>query len=235
MFSLIKNICLYFEQSCSLCDTPALSSIPLCKECYQDLPWIEHCCFRCGIPIYSHNRQCGECLNNPPYFASTQVAFEYAFPVNAAITQLKHEHALHHAAWLASCLYDKLQKRPQAWPQAIIPVPLHHSRLLQRGFNQSLVIGEQLSQLTQIPLLANKLIKTKHTSTQFSLDASHRRQNLHNAFRYNGPILEHVTVIDDVMTTGSTLNEISRTLKDAGIKRIDLWVVARTPKPKQHI
>ncbi len=234
MFSIIKNICTNFIQSCSLCGAPTRTENALCKGCFNDLPWIKHACYRCNLPLAGHERLCPECTQHPPHFSSTQAAFVYRFPINAAINELKHKQGLQHATWLADCLYQKISKRPQAWPQAIIPVPLHRSRLLKRGFNQSLLLAQHLSQKTTIPLLANQLKKVKATENQFSLDAHHRHANLTQAFTYIGPQLDQIVVVDDVMTTGSTLNEISKTLLDHGVKRVDVWVIARTPKPDAH-
>jgi ComF family protein len=233
MFTLFKNICTKFNQNCSICHSKALSDLALCKNCFDDLPWITSACHICALPLTSTDtpRICGQCLSNPPVFSSTQAVFLYRFPINAIIPKIKHHHGIHHTSWLANCLLKRLLQRPQAWPQAIIPVPIHSLRLIGRGFNQSSLIARYLSQHLQIPLLLNNLQKIKRTPSQSTLSARDRKTNLHQAFSYQGPCLNHVAVVDDVVTTGTTINEVSNALRAAGIQRIDIWVIARTPSP----
>lgn len=232
MFSLFKNICAIFNQKCALCSKKTAANALLCPECLTDLPWLRSACHICALPLTVTNTHiCGQCLKIPPPFASTQAVFLYRFPISAIIPKIKHQSGLHHSAWLADCLLEHLLKRPQAWPDAIIPVPVHTFRLLSRGYNQSTVIARHLSQQLQIPLLLNQLRKNKRTKSQSSLTAQQRRTNLQHAFSYHGPQLRHIALVDDVVTTGTTIKEISTILRSAGIERVDIWVVARTPSP----
>lgn len=233
MFTLFKNICTKINQNCALCHSKATSDIALCKNCHEDLPWLTSACHICALPLTATGapRICGECLKNPPSFSSTQAVFLYRFPINAIIPKIKHHHGLHHTTWLASCLLSRLLEQPQAWPQAIIPVPIHSLRLISRGFNQSSLIARYLSKHLKIPLLLNNLQKIKRTKSQSTLSARQRKTNLQHAFTYNGPNLRHVALVDDVVTTGTTIKEISNVLRLAGIQRIDVWVIARTPAP----
>ncbi|WP_293267666.1 ComF family protein [Neptunomonas sp.] len=233
MFSLIKNICTKIDQNCALCHSKASSELALCKNCYNDLPWLTSACHICALPLIPTNtpRICGQCLKSPPTYSSTQAVFLYRFPINAIIPKIKHHHGLHHTSWLASCLLNRLLKQPQAWPDAIIPVPIHSFRLISRGFNQSSLIARHLSQHLKIPLVLNHLKKIKRTKSQSTLSAQDRKTNLQNAFSYQGPSYNHIALVDDVVTTGTTVKEISDVLRLAGIQRIDIWVIARTPAP----
>ena len=233
MFSIFKNICSKFRQNCVLCDKKTAHKAFLCSECTDDLPWLGSACHICALPLSTSNTPhiCGQCLKIPPPFASIQAAFIYRFPISAIIPKIKNQQGLHHTAWLADCLLKRLLERPQAWPDAIIPVPIHSLRLISRGFNQSSVIAHHLSEHLKIPLLLNQLQKNKRTPSQSTLTAKQRRNNLQHAFTYFGPPIRHVALVDDVVTTGTTIKEISITLRNAGIQRIDIWVIARTPAP----
>ncbi|SIS48140.1 ComF family protein [Neptunomonas antarctica] len=248
MLAIFKNICTNNKHKCALCGESTHISHPLCENCLNDLPWLATACYVCALPLSSETLNieargleqtdskqkpliCGQCIKEPPAFSNTQAAFYYRFPISAIIPKIKHHHGLHHTTWLAQCLLKRLLDRPQAWPEAIIPVPVHPFRLMSRGFNQSTMIARYLSQQLKIPLLLNRLQKIKHTKSQSRLTAKQRRANLDNAFSYNGPILRHVVLIDDVVTTGTTIKEISKILKNSGIERVDIWVIARTPAP----
>ena len=232
MFSLFKNICSKINHKCILCSKSMRSEEFLCPGCMEDLPWLNSACHICALPLTTTDTHiCGQCLKTPPPFASTQAVFLYRFPISSIIPKIKHQAGLHHAAWLADCLLQRLLKRPQAWPDAIIPVPIHAFRLMGRGFNQSTVIARHLSQQLKIPLLLNQLTKKRRTQSQSSLTAKQRRTNLQHAFSYHGPLIRHIALVDDVVTTGTTIKEICITLRHAGIERIDIWVIARTPSP----
>ncbi|MGH8182728.1 MAG: ComF family protein [Rhodanobacteraceae bacterium] len=126
--------------------------------------------------------------------------------------------------WLAS-------RTPTDLPQAIIPVPLHCSRLRRRGYNQALELARPLARHFRIPLLRDALRRTRATGAQTELTAIQRRRNVRGAFAatFDGAIPEHVALLDDVFTTGATLAECVRVLKRAGAARVDVWALARAP------
>jgi ComF family protein len=116
-------------------------------------------------------------------------------------------------------------------PQALVPVPLHVSRLRQRGFNQSIELFLPVARAMGIPLLREVVIRHRATSSQVGLSRSQRRRNLRGAFVVRESLPEHVAIVDDVVTTGTTVNELARVLRRAGVERIDVWSVARADEP----
>ena len=127
-------------------------------------------------------------------------------------------------SWIAS-------SSPIDLPQAIVPVPLHRSRLRRRGYNQALELAKPLAKHFRVPLLRDALQRTRATAAQTELSAIQRRRNVRRAFvaRLGGAAPEHLAVLDDVFTTGATLAECVRVLKRAGVQRVDVWALARAP------
>ena len=223
--------------SCLLCraDTPA--DQPLCKLCIKTLPIVENNCYICGLPMQeSLSQTCADCLKKPPAFDRCISAFQYAFPVNFLIQKIKHQRQIVYLPPMARQLSKVLihSYDDESWPEAVIPVPLHNRRLRQRGFDQSLLLTSQLLRhiaCTSAPETNTQLIKRhKHTPAQQSLTAAVRKKNLKSAFTVcQNTSLNHVAIIDDVVTTGATVSEIARLLKQQGVQRVDIWCLARTP------
>jgi len=113
----------------------------------------------------------------------------------------------------------------------IVPVPLHRSRLRQRGYNQALELARPLAARLGVPLAHDVLVRSRDTSAQTELDRAARRRNVRGAFHLREAIVlpDHVALFDDVMTTGATLAECARLLKRAGVRRVDAWALARAP------
>lgn len=231
MLNKRENNCININHNCYLCDQP--SSTMLCRGCQHDLPWLTHCCAVCALPLATHSSAliCGQCLRKPPDFAACQAAFHYQFPINPILPAIKQRRQLYHLNWLCAALVTRLRATPQAWPDIIMPIPSHASRLLWRGFNPPSLIARQLSSRLSIPVNVNSLRKSIATPHQMGMPAKARKRNLKNAFTYQGRRYRHVVLVDDIMTTGTTLNEAARTLHQQGIERVDCWVLARTPPP----
>lgn len=144
---------------------------------------------------------------------------------------LKFGKKLAYGRVMGELLTDQVEER---WyqnlvlPEAVIPVPLHHLRLRKRGFNQALELLWPLHKKTGIPVLADACVRIKKTSPQSQLDQSRRKRNLNSAFKVVKPIpFEHVALMDDVVTTGSTVNALTHVLKEAGVTTIDVWCMCR--------
>ena len=170
---------------------------------------------------------CGQCISSSPAFDATFAPFIYQDEIKHLITSLKFGADYKNARLLGQLLTQHLQAQAEK-PELILPVPLHKSRYRERGFNQSIEIARTVSKAMRIPIDLNSCLRQRNTTQQTALAAKQRKKNLKNAFVLKKPIsAQHVAILDDVMTTGSTVNELAKVLKKAGIKRVDVWVCAR--------
>jgi len=171
---------------------------------------------------------CGQCLREPPHFDATNAALDYGFPVDGLVQELKYGARLPLAA-LFGDLIGNAMKPGMGTVDLIVPMPLHPARLRERGFNQAAEIARRLSALTGIPRRMDGIRRTVDTPPQAGLHIKQRRANIRGAFACDTPLAGmSVAVVDDVMTTGSTLDEFAKTLKAAGALRVENWVAART-------
>ena len=205
----------------------------LCDPCRQDLPWNDAPCRLCGIPLQGDSDGvCGPCLARPPVFERTVSPLLYEFPVRELIQQFKFRRNLAAGRALAGLFSGHLLKARVEIPDRLVPVPLHGFRLFNRGFNQAFDLARQIGRELDIPLLEYSLRRTRRTRAQAGLDAGERRKNLRGAFTWHGRPLSgmHVALVDDVMTTGTTVKECAGILRKAGVMRVDIWVIARAAK-----
>ncbi len=211
------------------------ASLDLCAACQNDLRRNSSCCFQCGIPLSvaatDPSTRCGDCLKNPPAYTHICVPYIYQWPLDRLIQVFKFQGNLAVGKVLASLLSQAIQDEPKPTAEVIIPIPLHPSRLEERGFNQATLLAADLASSLQLQLIEDLLIRQKPSQPQAGLDARSREKNIKGVFaiQQGKSIPSSVTLVDDVMTTGSTLNEAARILIDAGVKTVDCWVVARTP------
>lgn len=217
---------------CLLCGDPGAEGRDLCRPCAAALPYNRTACPRCAVPLATETPQlCGKCRVRPPVFTAAHAPLLYSKgnETRQLVRALKFHR--HHACArvLGALLADSLEGRAPL-PEALIPVPLHPKRYRARGFNQSLEIARYVSARLGVPLDLDACQRVRATAAQSSLaSAKERRANLRGAFRAApGLAYRHVALLDDVMTSGSTLNELSRTLKRAGIETIEAWACART-------
>lgn len=213
---------------CILCLAADPSGLNLCAACRDDLPWLKSACPRCALPMPGAQQLCGACQRHPPRFDTGIALFQYAPPIDRLLLQLKFAAGLHHARLFAALLATRLLVNAPK-PDCIIPVPLHPRRQRERGFNQAVEIARPLAKQLGCQLDLQTCIRTRSTPSQATLSASQRRNNLRGAFSLTRPLqARHVALVDDVMTTGSTLNALSNLLRHAGAERIDVWLCART-------
>ena len=179
---------------------------------------------------------CGVCISKQRYWDYCFSAFEYKDSIKQLITQFKFHRNPALGNLLGCLLYQHIAKiyidNNDSLPEYLIPVPMHHSQLKYRGFNQSLILCKTISALFDIPIL-NAIKKTRKSHTQKGLSSLERKKTIKNSFRLNAKNfksidINKVVIIDDVMTTGSTASEIAKTLKKSGVPNIDVWVLART-------
>lgn len=234
--SPILNSCVNFAQhllpqDCLLCGASAGNRL-LCPECLADLPRHDGpSCPVCALPT-PRGEICGACLKHPPAFCRTQAAFDYAFPVDAMLHAFKYAGRLPVADALAHPLAELARSHPL--PDALVPMPLHPARLKERGFNQAMELARALSRELGVPALPDAVTRQKDTAPQAGLPWKERRRNIRGAFGCDRDFSgKRLAVIDDVMTTGATVGELAKTLKNNGAE-VEVWVVARTLE-KLHV
>lgn len=226
----------WFAQSCALCKLPTQSNQRLCATCHANLPNQSQRCYQCANPLPATTLSqplCADCIKRPPYFHRTLVSNDYQFPISHWIYQCKFQRNLFYAAVLSDLLLEKIQQyyNNANLPECIIPVPLHTKRLRQRGYNQAIELAKPIARRLKRPVICFAVQRTRATATQTGLTATARRQNVQNAFQCVTPLpYKHIALIDDVMTTASTLNAVSDCLQKNGVTQIDVWCCARRHK-----
>lgn len=211
------------EQPCLLCGAPSRNV--WCAACDAALPALTaaHCPV-CALPTLA-GAVCGHCLKHPPHFKRTVAVYAYAFPLDKVVLALKYGEKFH----LAKQLGDKLSRRISVRPDCLVAMPLHPIRLRERGFNQSLQLARHIGKQLGLPLLAFACKRLRNTRSQSTLPWKERDKNVRKAFSCSSEVAgKHVAVVDDVMTTGATLNELALALLNAGATEVSVWVIART-------
>ncbi|MGB5278786.1 MAG: ComF family protein [Gammaproteobacteria bacterium] len=220
-----------YPPCCVLCGAPGCNGMDICAACYRHLPWIDQACSQCAIPIAAEPAgalKCGQCLRKPPAFDYSLSLFRYQDDAIKLIQQLKFNEKLANSRLLGSMLAAVITDSTTALPDCIVPVPLHYKRLRQRGFNQSTELGRVAGKACKIPLSSHAVMRVRDTRSQTGLDKRQRHNNIRGAFEIRQALdAEHVAILDDVVTTTSTVNELARLLKKAGVRRVDVWSIAR--------
>lgn len=214
-------------QDCLLC-VAASGERVICSACETALPALGTVCAACAIPL-PQDGLCGECLSRPFAFDDAAASFEYRFPLDRLVQRFKYGGDLAVGRWLALRLADRVAR---ARPDLVVAPPLTPRRLKERGFNQALEIAKVVARRVGARCDIAGLAKVRETSPQPGLARRERRANLRDAFRCGLDVEgKHVAVVDDVMTTGATMDALAAALKDRGAMRVSAWSVARTPPP----
>jgi ComF family protein len=223
---------LLFPPRCRLCGAAPAADTALCQSCLNDLPWLESGCCRCARPLPTgiNSLLCGECLKRSPGFDATTALLHYRAPADYLIQRLKFSGELAIAPLLADLLAEKIAARTTPLPKCLIPVPLHRARLQERGFNQATELARRLGRRLALPVDHRLCQRDRWTEPQSLTPLRQRRRNLHGAFSMSGklPVDAHVAIIDDVLTTGHTAEELARVLQRAGAGYVEVWVIARS-------
>jgi ComF family protein len=201
-----------FPPRCCLCGFEGASAdLDLCAFCRDDLPWVTECA------------------------PDRVVGFRFEHPVDELIRELKYRGELANARVLGVLLAEAARERGGELPKLLVPVPLHDARLRERGFNQAAALACHAGRALGIPSMRSALRRVRDTPSQTALDENARRRNVRDAFAVAGVrararllAADHVALVDDVMTTGSTLAEARGLLLEAGVSRVEVWAVART-------
>lgn len=219
----------FMGAACALCGTPADG---LCPSCRAALPGNDHACMRCALPLPSgapRGTLCADCQARPPAYDLVVAPLIYDAPVDDLIGAFKYHHRLPLGRLLAGILADALRGRHDL-PSLLLPIPAAPGRLRERGFNQAAELARALNQDLEIAYAHRRLIRVRDADRQRGLGRRQRQRNLHGAFAWRGDAPPHVALIDDVMTTGTTVEAASRVLKKAGVECVEVWAVARTPR-----
>lgn len=226
-----------FPQACLLCRSPSNNTLGLCEPCLAELPWHDHvmgkreACPQCALPTLD-GQHCGRCLKRPPAFDATHSLFQYSFPLSAMLQRYKYAQYLSIAPMLGQLLANAIAAKSPALDSkadCLIPMPLHRQRLQERGFNQSLEIARSACRSLQIPLQQHICARTRATPPQATLPYRQRLKNMRGAFACLQPLTgQRVILLDDVMTTGASLDALAKAVKQAGASYVECWVIART-------
>lgn len=225
------------KQNCLLCDERSDVALPICMPCETELPWLGDQCECCALPLPMFGMSCAQCIRKPPAFTQVVAPWLYDFPVDSLITRFKHNGKWPMGRLMAELLGQFLQHRFDeglARPDYLVPVPLASKRFRQRGYNQAAMLAAWLSKELQLPMDERHVLRIRDTPNQQGLDAKARKRNLRSAFALvDAEWLrgKHIALVDDVLTTGSTADVIARLLTGAGASRVDVYCLARTPKP----
>ncbi len=215
---------------CGFCLAPAERDRPWCAACFEALPWNLPACPSCAEPQPSGSlaaKRCGHCLSRPPAFVRSRVPLRYQDEVAQLMQRFKF-HASPRAGTVLLELFELgLEQRMLTWPEALIPVPLHPKRARERGFDQADWLARRLAARHGLRLYRAQ--RRHHTPSQRGLDRTERFGNLRGAFVIPAALPERVALLDDVMTTGATLDALAQACLAAGAREVEAWALARTP------
>jgi len=228
-----KNLMIFdYGQSCVLCGDYSVSKLMICKACEADLPHNINFCKVCALQL-KFGQNCPDCERLHPSFERVFTPFSYIFPIDELIKQFKDRQKWHYGKFLSLYLANFLQNefsQTNLVPDVLVPIASSKKSMFERGFNQTVIMAKIVGKQLKIPIIINALSSSKQT-VQKSLTADERRQNLAQFFilqrNLNWQNL-HIAILDDVVTTGFTVNSAAKLFKDAGAKRVDVYCLART-------
>ncbi len=228
----------HFPNYCVLCQAP-VSGRKLCHSCTLAIEKAPLSCSQCAEPIADSNYlthssyTCGRCQKQSPHFNRVITGGLYLTPLSELLQQFKFQQRIELTHVLGHILLNSIQQLVSySLPEAIIAVPLHTKRLRQRGYNQAQLIAGFLSRKLNIPLIRQGIYRDKITEEQTRLTLSERKKNLKGAFRIETELPQHIAIVDDVITTGSTTDELAKELIQHHVTNVDVWCIAKTPQMK---
>lgn len=218
---------LAFPPVCVLCGDVGAGNRDLCAHCVALLPLNKQYCPHCALPLPT-SIVCGQCQQTEPAFDQVFAPYQYADPVRLLIHQFKLTARLDVGRLLAQLMIEQLHNIVNDSPDVIVPIPLHHTKLKKRGFNQSLELSRFIAASMDVAINHRDCRRMLDTPNQSGLSGHARRKNMRGAFSIDRSFsAQHVAIVDDVMTTGSTANELAKALKKSGVAQVSVWVVAR--------
>ena len=231
---LFSALSCFFPYRCVLCQQAGDGERDLCRYCESLLtPLPTSRCAICAVPLPSaqDKQVCGECLQNRPFYQQAFIPYIYEHGIRTLINQLKFNQRLLHAHILADLFYTAARQQQLEPAEVLVPMPLHRRRLNVRGFNQSLLLARAIGRTWGLPVATGYCRRIKHVPPQAGLNRQQRKQNVKAVFAVANTLpYRHIALVDDVMTTGSSVNELAKMFKQAGVQRVDVWCMARTVK-----
>jgi len=200
---------------------------PICKLCEKKIILLPESCFFCAEPTINNTNICSSCVYKSSNIRKILIFYEYCEPLKTILTDFKFQHGYDLANYLAHLIINKLPADAKQ-TQCLIPVPLHRKKHGLRGYHQTLLLAKQLSKQLKIPVSTAYCKKTVHTASQSQLSREQRHHNLTNAFSFSLPPYQKITIIDDIMTTGATIQTIASGFQALGVEHIDVWCLAKT-------
>lgn len=211
---------------CRLCQQLYKGPHAVCSSCIQFIPPLGNRCQTCAMPLpLSDFLICGHCIANPPHVDQVHVAYPYEEPLRGLLHDFKYQNGLYLRSFLCHLMLKAL---PSTKAQCLIPIPMHPHRLKQRGFNHAAILAKTLAHHLTIPCDFKICKKIINTVPQATLNSQERKKNLRHAFSVKPSHYQQVILVDDLLTTGATANELAITLKKQGVTKVDLWCCART-------
>ena len=228
---MLKIIDLLYPRRCPVCDEILFpGKVKICVDCRSKIIYIkEPTCKKCGKPLKCAEAEyCADCMEKSYFYKEGAALFSYP-PLKQSLYRFKYGGRQEYADFYAEEIVRFLNQKIAGWnAEALIPVPLHKDKKRVRGYNQAEVLADAISKRTGIPVCASIVERVKNTIPQKQLDETARQNNLKRAFKIyqNDVKLNTIIIIDDIYTTGSTINALSYTCRNAGIKDIYFLTVA---------
>ncbi|WP_290681608.1 ComF family protein [Halothiobacillus sp. 15-55-196] len=228
---------------CYLCGTATVAVAGLCARCTDDLSTenraVPYRCPQCAIRVSETGQRCAACLRHPPNFDFSVAGQDFKTASRFLIHQFKYRKDSGVLDALIRALFSSIERTyprrqdddSKDWPDVLIPMPIHPERRQVRGFNQARLIADRIGRRFDLPVHGKAVIRSGTSKSQSGLSAIDRRKSLKNAFEVRERLPQHVAIVDDVMTTGSSADALACALKRAGVQRVTVWVLARTPAP----
>lgn len=214
--------------ACILCGVYHKNQEAVCNLCASLLSPINFACNCCRLPLPDNTfLLCGNCIKQPPSFDTVLCNYYFDDIFRYLLHKYKYEKALFLRYFFVKKMLEALPSNYSS--QCLVPIPLHPLRLRERGFNQAVELAKLLALSINKPVNLNLCSKNKFTHSQTKLNRKERIQNLKNTFTTKPTSFEHITLIDDLVTTGATAQAIANEFKKQGVKRVDIWCIARTP------
>ncbi|WED42210.1 ComF family protein [Legionella cardiaca] len=212
---------------CVICYQYHRDPYAACRACFSLLQQLGPACSYCALPLSDDSfLVCGRCSKSKPAFDRTFTMYRFEEPLRTLLHEYKYNGALFLRGFLVKLMIDALPQTALK-TECLVPVPLHSKKLQERGFNQAAELAKRLAKHLQIPYELTLCKKILHTPSQMSLNRKERHRNLRHAFEVKANSYQHITLVDDLLTTGNTVNELATLFKKQGVAHVDVWCCAR--------